>query len=514
MRSACAALLALFALQAFANDLTLDRRTIRLDEPLTIIVSLEDAFATVDTIDPPVKNLTIDSAPSVSSEYSWINGNVVRRKIFRFTAHAIQPGAALVGPLQIIGDDGRRETLAPVSVQVTPDETSRSNDPLTILRELLATNRQPFFVTAELDRTSATVGEEVVVTWYLYNAATVQRWQITRVPKLADFWTEEIDLNRDRNEQPAQVIVGNLPMEKLALRRVALFPLHSGTLTIGGTEVSAEILRRSEDSPFSMFEGAIEEMRFPSASITIDVKPLPADAASDVVGELALDCGVPQQRAGGPVTFVATLRGRANLREAPPPQFDGKVAGDVEVQPLALNVERTQNGVTMTRRWTYVIFPSASGTMTVPPLVAHAFNPELSRRDTLKCAAATIEVQQAAASSEGMIPSQIASRGSETWLPWALGVAGALIVLAIFIRPIRRWMTVRRRTRAILDSGNIREAVDHLLDPRVATEASDRGDAYRALRSLLDAMERDRALDDSAHDDLERRVRDLVQSLR
>ena len=268
------------AAAAFANDLTLDRRTIHLDEPLTIIVSLEDTFATVDMINVPVKNLTIDSVPSVSSEYSWINGTVVRRKIFRFTAHAIQPGAALVGPLRVIGGDGQAETLAPVSVQVTPDEAAGSNDPLTILRELIATNREPFFVAAEADKMTAFAGEEMVVTWYLYNAATVQRWQITKVPKLADFWTEEIDLH---NEPPQQVIVGTMPMEKVPLRRVALFPLHSGTLSIGGMEVAAEILRRDQDSPFSMFEGSLVETRFPSASMTVDVKPLPPDAASDVV---------------------------------------------------------------------------------------------------------------------------------------------------------------------------------------------------------------------------------------
>jgi hypothetical protein len=502
----------LFSASAFANDLSLDRRTIRLDEPLTIIVSLEDAFATVDMINVPVKNLTLDSAPSVSSEYSWINGSVVRRKTFRFTAHAIQPGAALVGPLQVIGDDGRRETLAPVSVQVVPDEAAQSNDPLTILRELTATNREPFFVTAEADKTTAIAGEEIIVTWYLYNAATVQRWQITRVPKLSDFWTEEIDLH---NEPPSQVLVGTMPMEKVPLRRVALFPLHSGTLTVGGMEVSAEILRRDEDSPFSMFEGSLVEARFPSASMTVDVRPLPAGAASDIVGELTLECGVPQQRAGGPVTFTATLRGRANLRTAPAPKFGGAIAGDVEVQPLALNVERVHDGVVMTRRWSYIVFPSASGTMTLPPLTTQVFNPQLSRREELRCARATIEVQQASAAPTAPFRSQVAGRGSQVWLPWILGIVGALLVIAMFVRPMRRAIEVRRTVRSILNSGNVRDAVHQLVDPNtIANEPSDRGDAYRALRSLLDAIERDRALEMNAADDVERRVRDLVQSLR
>jgi uncharacterized protein (DUF2267 family) len=41
-------------------------------------------------------------------------------------------------------------------------------------------------------------------------------------------------------------------------------------------------------------------------------------------------------------------------------------------------------------------------------------------------------------------------------------------------------------------------------------EASDRGDAWRALRSLLDAMERERDIAAGADAELARRVRDVL----
>jgi hypothetical protein len=503
--------LLLYAANAQANDLTVDRRSIRLDESVTIIISVEDAFATVDSLNVPLKNLVIEGTPLTSSEFSWINGAVVRRKIFRYTARAMQPGPALVGPLVLVGEGGQRETLAPVSLQVLPDVAAESNDPLTILRELVANNRELFFLAAEIDKASATIGEEIVVTWYIYNAAHVQRWQITRVPTLTDFWTEEIDV---RSEPPAQELIGNQPMEKVALRRVAIFPLHSGTLTIGGMEVSAEILRRTDISPFGYFEGSLVDVRFPSASLTIDVRPLPAAASSDIVGEISLDCSAPMQRAGGPVTMQATLRGRANLRTAPAPQFERALNGDAEVQELPLTVERAHDGVAMTRRWSYLIFPAASGSMTIPPLVSRTFNPNLSRREELRCAASTLEVQEAVSGGVAPAPSPARAATSLDYkriLPWIV----ALLAILISIKPIRRSIELRRRVRSIMRSGNIREAVDQLIDPNiVANEASDRGDAYRALRSLLDAIERDRVPEAGAADDIERRVRDLVQSLR
>src|SRR5207237_10742222 len=117
-----------------------------------------DAFGSVDTVNGLVRNLVIGGAPSVSSRFSWINGSVVRRKVFRFSAHPLQAGAALVGPLIVIGGNGERETLAPVSLQVVPDEAAGSNDPLTILRELSATSRALFFVVAEVAKTIANAG--------------------------------------------------------------------------------------------------------------------------------------------------------------------------------------------------------------------------------------------------------------------------------------------------------------------------------------------------------------------
>ena len=514
-RLAAALVVSFAATTAFANELVVDHRTIHLEEALTIIVTLEDDFATVDMVNVPVKNLEVDGAPSVSSQFSWINGSVVRRKVFRFTAHAQEVGPALVGPLVVVGGRGQRETLPPLSVQVVADEASASNDPLTILRELEATGREPLFITAEADRTSAYVGEQIVVTWYLYNAANVQRWQVTRVPKLGDFWSEEID---SRNLPASTVIVGTQAMERVVLRRVAIFPLRSGKLTIGGMEVGAAVLRRQNDTPFGFFEGTVIESHFRSASLNADIRPLPAGAESDIVGNVSLECTTPIQRAGGPVTFTATLLGRANLRTATAPRFSGPIAGEFEVQPLAVNVERMRDGVVMSRKWSYVIFPASTGTMTIPAVTARVFDPASGRRE-VRCASATLEVQ--AADLNGAPAPSPASGGSTGNVPLSderliaiiVGGVVALLILIFSIKPLSRSLRVRREVRRIMNSGNIREAVDAMVDKNtIANEASERGDAYRSLRSLLDALDRDRVLQGEA--DLERRVRDLVQSLR
>jgi hypothetical protein len=85
-------------------------------------------------------------------------------------------------------------------------------------------------------------------------------------------------------------------------------------------------------------------------------------------------------------------------------------------------------------------------------------------------------------------------------LPWAAGGIAILLVIALTIPRVRRGRRLRSEVRLLVQPSpdETRAAVDdHLLrrgiDPvALLQERSDRGDAYRSLRSLLDAAKRDR----------------------
>jgi len=364
----------------FANDLTVDKQTLQLDETLTIVVSLENSFADADDLRIPLQNLELVGPPSVNSQFTWINGTTTKRKIFRFIARPKAPGGALVGPLVVNGADGQRETLPPISVQVLPDAAAGTNDPLAIFRELVATRRDPIFVVAEVDKASAYVGEEIVVTWRIYNAATVREWQLVDLPKLEDFWSEELDV---RNEPQQQVALDESVVQKVVVRRVALFPLRSGTLLVAPVGVEALVLRRT-DSPFGFFEGSTFDVTRRSAPIAIDVKPLPPGPPVDAVGDVSLTCTKPVQQNGGPVVMSVALRGRANLRAAVPPHWEHALNGSVQIGEKPMTVQRTREYAEMTRTWSYLLFPARAGRFEVPALVATTFT-SAGVRQTLRC---------------------------------------------------------------------------------------------------------------------------------
>ena len=494
-----------FVAQAFANDLTVDKRTILPDDSLTITLSLQDAFAGAQDVNLPLRNLVIDGSPSVSSEFQWINGVSSRKKVFRWSAHPKGPGEAIVGPLVLQAPDGQRETLPAIAIQVIARPALTSNDPAALLREMLAIGRDPLFVTVDVDRPSVRTGEEVVVTWTLYNATSVQQWALGDLPKLDDFWVEEIDV---RNQQPQQILLDGVPVQRLVIRRAALFPLHAGRLTVPPMAINAAVLQRRgrSDDLFGQFEGIVTEVHRQSPPRTIDVAPLPAPA--DVVGDVTLRCDPPLQRNGGPVAVNVTMSGRANLRSAPAPRFAGAIDGSVQVVDLGVAIDRREDAVSMTRRWEYLIFPAKSGGFMIPPIAS---------RPDLRCAARTLTVSSAVpeppppALGEPVRFRPIAQLRQAA--PWIGGVVLLVIVAAVARPAIARERQRKRegkRAAADVEAWLAGRGIDPAF---LATETSDRGDAYRALRSIRDAVEHDRIHASEAKEEIEQRIADLVSTI-
>ena len=499
----------------FANELTVDKRSMQLDDSITITLTLEDAFASADSVRIPLRNLIFDGPPSVSSEFDFINGRTSRRKTFRYIAHPTAAGNALIGPVTLRGSGGQVETLAPIAIQVFPDAAAGTNDPTKILRELMATNRDPMFVVAEADKTSVFAGEEVVVTWNLYNASAVQQYAISEIPKLEDFWTEELDV---RGEQPQQVLLAGMAVQKVPIRRVALFPLRSGTLTVPPMGVNASIMKRIRTgNPFGLFEGMEIDVHRRSASLNIHARPIPPGPPVAAVGDyLTMRCSTPVQRNGGPVLLDVALSGRANLRSVAPPAFERPANGSVQVIEKKLNVNRVRYDAWMHRQWQFLIFPETSGRFAIPAVSTSILTPA-GVRQSLRCEASTLTVL---AASPNEPPPRLASRRppltARALILWAVAVVLTCTIIALAVARTQRSRRIRTRVRRLVKPTvpETRAAVDEYLDTlgiepaALMREPSDRGDAYRSLRSLLDALERDRIV--AGEEEIADRVRDLV----
>jgi hypothetical protein len=510
-----AALFLLLATSLSANELTVDRRTIQLDETLQITVKLTGSFADGNVVDVPVKNLTVDGRASTSSSFTFDNGRVSKAKVFVFIARPLASGPALVGPLVVDDNRGNMETLAPVAVQVLPDVLSGSGDPLRVLRELKATGRDPVFLLAEADRTAAWVGEEIIVTWYLYAGVSAEDFGIDQAPKLPDFWSETMTV-----KEPSQPLtLDGTFLHKVPIRRVALFPLRSGRLPIGVLHTRiATVKRTSDPSALVPFEGNVVELRQRSQVVEVDVRPLP-EGTYDAIGELVLQCGAPSQKGIGPVLLEVQLSGRGNLRAAKPPHFASPVAGDFEIADAGVTVEREVRPLTMTRRWRILIFPARDGMLAIPPLVTTLFNPATGSPQELRCGGSAFAAKAVDRPTPAATPAVEQAREQRRRF-WPR-LAAALLIAALLLPAIWWWHRARRKRAAIdrllgdADPRGVRLRVDaHIGRPEVLLqERSARGDAYRAVRSLLDDLEHERYVEGDPVKEMRRRLEDLLEAL-
>jgi hypothetical protein len=524
--------------RADASQLIVDRRTLTLDDHLTISLILDGPFTDLGDVTIPLQNLELQGDASSRVEFSWVNGTATYRRTLVYIAKAKAPGTAIVGPLVLHGKKGAVETLGQVVVQVLPD-VSAGSDPVTIARELVATQRDPIFIVATADKTEAFVGQAITVTWMLYNATSLQRYGIDDVAHLDDFWVEEIPL---REREPEAVIVGELRMQRVPIRRAVLYPLHSGRLVIGSMSINAEAIRRVGNDRFGIpYEGMLVEINRRSPQIVVNARPMPAGPPVSAVGDVVLQCDALPASATGPVTLRASMSGIANLRSAPAPAFETPLDGSVQVVDAGFSVDRRTDDAVATRRWRYVIFPARSGRLVVPPLTTTILTPAGERR-TLRCESQTILAaagsQPAAAANESTPLAATTARAVRVW-PWIAGGLGVLLIAglaaALAIPRIRRLRVRRREVRRILGrdrtaageteaatagaadtATRIRDALNAWLvlrglDPAVLLgEASDRGDALRAALSLLDAAGRDRIAWDAR--EVRRRLRDVVET--
>jgi hypothetical protein len=307
-----------------------------------------------------------------------------------------------------------------------------------------------------------------------------------------------------------------VPLQKLVIMRLALFPLHSGPVTIGPLEVRAEVMRRNDfGGGFGMFEGSVVDITRHNAPVTIDVQPVPAGPPVDVVGDIAMHCGKATQANGGPVVMNVTLSGRANLRTAPVPWWAGTLDGSTQVEEGRLNVVRGADAATMTREWKLLVFPSRAGTFTLPPLATRPFSPTGGRQE-LRCNAQTLQVT-AASHPERSRGTREGGRlatsrpGPSTTL--GMTVIAILVATIFLVVPrIRRASAQKKRARDFLRRpGDLRVKLHALLaanrldEVSLLREQSDRGDAYRSLHSRLDF--------ENIDEEVEFRLRDFLQFL-
>jgi hypothetical protein len=396
-----------------------ERSSIALGENLSLEILAHGTVRGDPAFDVP-PGLEILGSGS-SQNFSFVNGRASSETIFHYELGATRAGHYSLGPFHL-SVSGQSVTVPPVDVTVMAAPTSigggsASSGPATLLADVEP--RDPY------------VGQPVIL-----RVRLVQRAQLAEDPQYAPpatpgFWSEKAS-------QPESYYAAEGNSRVLVTEtRTRLYPLASGTQTVGEAVARLELLQPGSNDPSQWLSGRVprQELVVRSQPVRVRVKPLPPGAPpafSGAVGVLSARWSCDRSRTARdvPATVSLEVRGIGNLSLIHPPPLESdevEVFSGTTEDSLGAPGQATPGRRTF--RWT--VLPRREGTLSIPPPAFQWFDPSAVVYRTATLSPLTLEVGpalRAASTSEETFPPVFVDHPvapfSARVQPWAFALAG------------------------------------------------------------------------------------------
>lgn len=353
---------------------------------------------------PAFGGFQILSGPNQSSSMQIINGKVSGSITYSYILQPTNIGNYTIGSASV-AYSGRTYSTNSLSIKVekgTPQQQKESTGGYT--QQELAKN---VFILAEANKTRATLGEQITVTYKLYTKLNIASPQITKLPSYEGFWAEELG--------PIQNINFNIGMYKgeryrvATIKQVALFPSKTGTLSVTPFELNIPVIvkkkKTSSNDVFDQFFndsffGRTETVNYDAKSntIKIEVEPLPGNAPASfngAVGNFTLKAELDKTNVvtNESLTLRLTLGGSGNIKllKAPEPQLP---AGFDKYDPKTIDNINRGSIISGQKIIDYLIVPRNAGEKEIPPIEFAYYNPLSRKYVTLKTQSFKVNVRQ------------------------------------------------------------------------------------------------------------------------
>jgi hypothetical protein len=415
-------------------SLRVDAEDIEMGESVTVTLTAMSEAAGAQPTDPQLKAPSgwVVTGPMISTQtqMSIINGRVTQRSGFRASWHVVPTTAGTfeVGPASF-SLDRRRVTAGSVRVQVRPPSPGGPSKP-----KPRQHRRDPFgglfgplfglgdddddlppprpqapppevnqlsldaplepqaFLRAVVDKEQAVVGEQVTLTIFLYSVPRSYQVVDPHEPSTPDFQQRLVSTGEN---EAHPVNVGGARWMVQLIRKIALFPLKSGELTVGPMTITmlGQGLRGSglRGGLVRASKALVVQVSEPPAG------PRPAGYMLGDVGSFSLQAQVEPRKieAGGSVAVTATVRGTGN----PPtalrlPERKGVTWLEPEVREVIDSGDGVVGG---SRTFLYLVKITEPGNLDLGELSVSFWNPKLKEYQVSRAKLGSIDVAPGAA---------------------------------------------------------------------------------------------------------------------
>jgi hypothetical protein len=384
---------------------TVDADTVGVQDQfqLSITISGRDSGDAENPRLPDMQDFKIVAGPSIGTQFQWINGRSSSSKSFTYVLIPKREGQFTIDAVEVrVGD--RVYKTQPIQIRVTsaPQGSSpkrqRPFSPFDPFEgESVPSgnlNADAVFVRAELDRSSAYVGQQVTLSYQICTQIPITGIQLQENPSLSGFWVEDLEV--DRNPSSTRQVINGREYSVYTIKKQALFPTMTGKLKIPSSTFAFSA--GSTGGFLSLFDRT-ETLYRRNQELSIEIEPLPADGRPTDFGNavgtfnLTTSIGKTQAATGEAVALEVKLEGQGNLRMIP----------DISLPPLpdftiysskhADNIHSSKNDqIGGNKTWEYVIVPKAPGRQTIPALSFSYFNAEQGKYETVTSPALNLDV--------------------------------------------------------------------------------------------------------------------------
>jgi hypothetical protein len=320
-----------------------------------------------------------------SSQFSsvYVNGKFENKSEQSIT-YILRP--LKVGTLRIRNITNNGEKAADVSVQVIQENAYKKS----VGGEAPSLNgdAKNFFVKADVSKSRAYKGEQIVVSFYIYRRTRVNLRDVMQYPSFQGFIREDLEMPilSGRPDYEA-VSLGGIPFERALLARYAVYPIKEGKLKIDGFSIRADYIPKNAGSddllqdPFFQFFTQVTPRTGTSKSdpITIDVLPLPEEGKTAQftggVGDFDVTSQLDSatQKANSPINLRVNVKGKGNASLIEFPKVDWP-AGIKFYESQGKSKNLGQGSTEKT--FEVVLVPQQKGEYDLPPIEFDFFNPE------------------------------------------------------------------------------------------------------------------------------------------
>lgn len=366
---------------------------------------------------PTLNGFRVLMGPSTSSNMSTqiINGRVSSTSSYSYTyvLLAEKEGKFKIKPATITVSGETKTsnalTIEVVKVNKAQQQTgSKQSQNSTSSQKITAGN---LFVKVKLDRSSVYMGEHIVATIKVYTRLSIVGFGDSKFPSFNGFLSQEVPT-------PGQISfkrenINGAIYDTGIIRKLILFPQHTGVITIDPFELEVIIRQRQanrRNSFIDEFFNNYQDIKVPRKSkpIKIRVKDFPSKKPASfdgAVGNFKLITTIDKDsvKANDAITMKVKVVGNGNLKLIKPLEFNFPADFEVYDPKTSQNLKSSEAGISGSTTFEYLIIPRHGGEYEIPAVDFSFFDPKAKIFRTRSTKKFTIKVAKGEGDASGTI---------------------------------------------------------------------------------------------------------------